>query len=80
MRLARRMLDDALRWHADGPPKPLLRGDELARELASPLGPRVGELLEELACAQYAGEVTTREQATRASCGGLADGRAGATR
>lgn len=61
--LARRMLRDALRWRQDGPPKPLLRGDELARELAIPLGPRVGELLEALARRQYTGEVSTREQA-----------------
>jgi poly(A) polymerase len=61
--LARRMLGDALRWHEHGPPKPLLRGDELAREVEIPLGPRVGELLEELVRAQYTGEVSTREQA-----------------
>ncbi len=61
--LARCMLGDALRWRAQGPPKPLLRGDELALELDIPLGPRVGELLEELARAQYTGEVSTREQA-----------------
>jgi poly(A) polymerase len=61
--LARRMLDDALRWHQHGPPKPLLRGDELAQELDIALGPRVGELLELLVRAQYTGEVTTREQA-----------------
>ena len=61
--LARRMLDDALRWRRDGPPKPLLRGDQLARELGIALGPRVGELLAELARAQYTGEVSTREQA-----------------
>jgi poly(A) polymerase len=61
--LARRMVADALRWRSEGPPKPLLRGDELARELDIPLGPRVGELLERLARAQYTGEVRTREQA-----------------
>ncbi|HXC46362.1 MAG TPA: HD domain-containing protein [Solirubrobacteraceae bacterium] len=61
--LARRMLDDALRWRQDGPPKPLLRGDELARELGIALGPRVGQLLGELAEAQYTGRVSTREQA-----------------
>lgn len=61
--LARAMLDDALRWHEQGPPKPLLRGDELAAELQIPLGPRVGELLAELSRAQYAGRVGTREQA-----------------
>ncbi|MGC2375045.1 MAG: HD domain-containing protein [Solirubrobacteraceae bacterium] len=61
--LARMMLADALHWHAHGSPRPLLRGDELARELDIPLGPRVGELLVELARAQYTGEVRTREQA-----------------
>jgi len=64
MRLARAMLDDALRWRAQGgPPRALWRGDELARALDIPLGPRVGELLEELARAQYAGTVRTPAQA-----------------
>jgi poly(A) polymerase len=63
MVLARRMLGDALRWRRDGAPRPLLRGDELARELDIPLGPRVGELLAELSRAQYTGEVSTRAQA-----------------
>ncbi len=61
--LAREMLGDALRWRADGPPRPLLRGDELARELGIATGPRVGELLEELAAARYAGEIDSRERA-----------------
>ena len=43
--------------------RPLVRGDELAAELGIAAGPRVGELLEELAEAQYAGEIATREQA-----------------
>jgi putative nucleotidyltransferase with HDIG domain len=63
MALARRMLGDALSWRHSGPPRPLLRGDELAEGLGIALGPRVGELLEELARAQYTGEVTTPEQA-----------------
>ncbi len=63
MRVARPLLGDALRWRAEGPPPPLWRGDELARELGIEAGPRVGELLEELAEAQYAGEFVTREQA-----------------
>jgi len=63
MALARAMLADALRWREQGPPKPLLRGDELARALGIPLGPRVGDLLAELAEAQFAGRVSTREQA-----------------
>lgn len=61
--LARSMLLDALSWREQGPPKPLLRGDELAAALKMPLGPRVGELLAELAEAQFAGRVHTREQA-----------------
>jgi putative nucleotidyltransferase with HDIG domain len=61
--VARTMLDDALRWRANGPGQPLLRGDELAHELDIPIGPKVGELLVELATARYAGELETREQA-----------------
>jgi putative nucleotidyltransferase with HDIG domain len=60
---ARELLADALRWRADGPPPPLVRGNDLLVELAIPPGPRVGELLEQLAEAQYAGDVKTREQA-----------------
>jgi putative nucleotidyltransferase with HDIG domain len=63
VRVARELLEDALRWRAEGPPPPLLRGDELIAELGVPKGPRVGELLAELAEAQYAGEIGTREQA-----------------
>jgi len=57
------MLEDALSWWAEGPPRPLLRGDELAADLGIPTGPRVGQMLGELAEAQYAGEIATREQA-----------------
>jgi poly(A) polymerase len=63
MRVARRLLDDALLWRANGAPRPLVRGDELANELRIATGRRVGELLEELAAARYAGEILTREQA-----------------
>lgn len=63
LRIAEGMLGDALRWRAEGPPPPLLRGDELARELELAPGPRLGALLEQLAEAQFAGEVVTREQA-----------------
>jgi poly(A) polymerase len=63
MVVARRLLEAGLSWHADGPPRPLLRGDELAAELGIATGPRVGELLDALAEAQYAGVVLTREQA-----------------
>jgi putative nucleotidyltransferase with HDIG domain len=63
MRLARQMLNDALAWREHGPPKPPLRGDELARELGIETGPRIGALLEELTRAQYAGKLTSRTQA-----------------
>ena len=61
--LAREMLAAALDWRRDGPPAPLLRGDELAAELGIAEGPELGELLAELEAAQYAGEVGTREEA-----------------
>jgi poly(A) polymerase len=61
--LAARMLGEALRWRRLGPPSPLLKGDELARELGIDTGPRIGELLEELAAAQYAGELVSRDEA-----------------
>jgi poly(A) polymerase len=63
LRLAGTMLGQALRWRRLGPPSPLLRGDELARELGIATGPRIGELLEELAAAQYAGELASRDAA-----------------
>jgi poly(A) polymerase len=63
LRLAREMLGAALDWRRDGPPEPLLRGDELAAELGLEPGPEVGELLAELEAAQYAGEVSSREEA-----------------
>jgi poly(A) polymerase len=65
LHVARGLLADALRWRADGPPRPLIRGDELAGELGIAPGPHLGELLNALAEAQYAGEVSTREQSLR---------------
>jgi poly(A) polymerase len=61
--VARGMLRDALRWRADGPPQPLVRGDALAADLGIAAGPLLGKLLGGLAEAQYAGEIATREQA-----------------
>jgi poly(A) polymerase len=63
LQLAREMLAAVLDWRRDGPPEPLLRGDELAAELGIDEGPEIGALLGELEAAQYAGEVSTREQA-----------------
>jgi poly(A) polymerase len=61
--LARELLADALADRGAAPQPPLLRGDELARALGIPTGPRLGELLEAIAEARFAGEVTTREEA-----------------
>jgi poly(A) polymerase len=61
--LAREMIAAGLDWHRDGPPKPLLRGDEVALELEVEEGPELGELMAELEAAQYAGEVTDRAEA-----------------
>jgi poly(A) polymerase len=61
--VARGVLADALSWRAEGPATPFLRGDELAADLGIAPGPRIGELLGELAEGQYAGDITTREQA-----------------
>ena len=58
-----RLLGPALDWHEHGAPPPLVRGDEVARELGVAPGPELGRLLAEIAEAQYAGEVTTREEA-----------------
>ena len=63
--LARQMVAAALDWRRDGPPAPLLRGDELAEELGIEQGPELGELLSELEAAQYAGEVGDRAGALK---------------
>jgi hypothetical protein len=63
MRLGSSVLRAALDWHGQGPPEPLLRGDDLAAELGIAAGPRLGRLLGELAQAQYAGEIDTQEAA-----------------
>jgi len=60
--LAREMVAAALDWNREGPPKPLLRGDEIAAALGIE-GPEIGAKLAELEAAQYAGEVTDRDGA-----------------
>jgi poly(A) polymerase len=62
LKLAREMVAAGLDWHREGPPRPLLRGDEIASELGIE-GPAIGEKLAELEAAQYAGEVTDRATA-----------------
>jgi poly(A) polymerase len=60
--LAREMVAAALDWRREGPPEPLLRGDEIASELGIE-GPEIGAKLAELEAAQYAGEVADRDAA-----------------
>ena len=63
MELAAELMDAALEWRAAGPPRPLVRGDELARALEIEPGPELGRLLAELEEAAYAGDVATRDEA-----------------
>jgi poly(A) polymerase len=58
--LAREMLTHA---REPLPAEPLVRGDELARELGIARGPRLGELLAQLEEDRFAGELVTREDA-----------------
>jgi poly(A) polymerase len=61
--LGRELMAAALDWRAKGPPRPPVRGDELARELGIRPGPELGALLERLEEAAYAGEVSSRDEA-----------------
>ena len=64
MELVGELLPLAFDWRdGGGAPEPLLRGDELARALEIAPGPEIGRILAAMREAQYAGEVTTREQA-----------------
>jgi poly(A) polymerase len=60
LQLAREMIAAGLDWRREGPPVPLLRGDEIAAELGIEPGPELGSALAELEAAQYAGEITDR--------------------
>ena len=55
---------EALAFERD-PPAPLVRGDDLAAGLGIEPGPEVGRLLAEVAEAQFAGELRTRDEALR---------------
>jgi poly(A) polymerase len=63
LELAREILAAALDWRRDGPPRPPVRGDDLAAELGIQPGPELGRLLDEIEAAVYAGEVGSREEA-----------------
>jgi poly(A) polymerase len=61
--LAREMLRDALAWHRDGPPRPPVSGDDLARELGIEPGPELGRVLEDLRAETFTGEISSRAEA-----------------
>jgi len=61
--LASGVLADALAWRREGPPRPPIRGDELARALGMEPGPELGRLLGALAEDSYAAGPHGREQA-----------------
>jgi poly(A) polymerase len=63
LELARTVLAAALERRATGQQPPLVRGDELAAELGIPRGPELGALMDQIAEARFAGEVTTRTEA-----------------
>jgi hypothetical protein len=63
LELARQLMAAALDWRANGPPKPAVRGNRLAKELGIGPGPELGALLAELAEARYTGEATTPDEA-----------------
>jgi poly(A) polymerase len=74
LEVARELIGPALRWHAEGPPRPPLRGDELAAALGIEPGPELGRLLSRLREAAYTGEATTRDEAVALARGLLASG------
>ncbi len=61
--VVRTVLPHALAHQRDPAPEPLVRGDELAERLGIRRGPRLGELLAQIAEARFAGEVRTGEEA-----------------
>jgi tRNA nucleotidyltransferase/poly(A) polymerase len=61
--LARQMVSEALAWRRDGPPRPPIRGDDLASALGIEEGPQLGRLLAEIEAAVFAGEVSSADDA-----------------
>jgi putative nucleotidyltransferase with HDIG domain len=62
LELARQLLGEAFAW-MDDPPRPPLRGDELARALGIGPGPEIGRILGQLQEDSFAGVLETPEQA-----------------
>jgi poly(A) polymerase len=62
LNLARELIAEALAWRAQ-PPRPPIRGNDLAEALGMKPGPEIGRLLAELEEASFSGEITGPEQA-----------------
>jgi putative nucleotidyltransferase with HDIG domain len=62
LELARELLGEALAWRAN-PPRPPVRGDELARAVGLAPGPQIGRVLAELEEASFAGEIASADEA-----------------
>ena len=62
LQLAAQLMEEGLRWVSD-PPRPPVRGDDLADALGLTPGPELGWLLAELEAASFAREIASREEA-----------------
>ena len=62
LELARQMLGDGLAWRAQ-PPRPPVRGDDLARAIGLRPGPEIARVLGELEEAAFAGEISSPDEA-----------------
>jgi poly(A) polymerase len=62
LELARQLVGEALAWRAD-PPRPPIRGDELALAAGVRPGPELGRVLSELEEEAFAGEIVGKEAA-----------------
>jgi poly(A) polymerase len=70
------MLGEALAWLAD-PPRPPVRGNELARALGIAPGPELGQILAELEAASFAHEIEGPDEAIERARQLLNDGSVG---
>ena len=62
LELVREMLPEAIAWHRDPPSPPAERGRAGGRDRHAP-GPEMGEILERLREASFAGEIGGRDEA-----------------
>jgi putative nucleotidyltransferase with HDIG domain len=79
LELADELLGEGLKWVAD-PPRPPVRGDELARALGVTPGPELGRILAELEEASFANEIGSSEEAIERARQLLREGSIGSRR